>query len=312
MLDFLAPLWNLVIYNPMVNVLLLLYSVFQNYGVAIILFTLLIALITAPLRIKSQLAMREQQAKTARLKPRLDELKKKYKDNTQQYQAAQMKLYQEEGLVNPLNSGCLLSLLPFPIFIGLYNVIITVMGDRPEQLMQLSPHLYSFLPYLARLVPVNPYFFGLNLASTVSAQNPILIAVIVGLVVGASYLQQKMMMQPAAALDPQQAQMNQSMQLMTPLLFGFFVFNYQIGLSLYWITFSLVGIVQQYFTTGLGGLAPQPAAPAKAQPKKVSPPVSDSRAPSNGSEDGREKAPAAPAAAQPKSKKGKRNRANKS
>src|SRR5918912_562677 len=150
MLDFLAPLWNGIVYNPMLNALLLIYNFIPNYGIAIVLFTLLVAVLTAPIRIKSQMAMKEQQAKQAALKPKLDEIKKKYKDNPQQLQAAQMKLYQEHGLANPLNSGCLLQLLPFPIFIGLYNVITTVMDDRPEQLLQLSSHLYPFLPDLER------------------------------------------------------------------------------------------------------------------------------------------------------------------
>src|SRR5438093_6183144 len=171
MFDFLAPLWNLIIYTPMLNALLLLYSAIPNYGIAIILFTIIIGLLTMPLRIKSQSAMKQQQAKQALLKPKLDEIKKKYKDNPQQLQAAQMKLYQEHGLVNPLNAGCLLQILPFPIFIAFYNVITTVMGQQPEQLMQLSPHLYPFLPQLSRLLPVNPDFFGLNLASSPSTQG---------------------------------------------------------------------------------------------------------------------------------------------
>jgi len=77
MLDFLAPLWNLIVYNPMLNALLFLYSILGNYGLAIVAFTLLVALITAPLRIKSQTAMRQQQIKTAELKPKPDEIKKK-------------------------------------------------------------------------------------------------------------------------------------------------------------------------------------------------------------------------------------------
>src|SRR5512135_3405873 len=115
MFDFLTPLWNTIIIDPMTNAMMFLYSVIPNYGIAITIFTLVVAGLTMPLRIKSQQSMRAQQEKTARLKPRVDELQKKYKDNPQQLQKEQMKLYQEEGMINPLNSGCLLTLVPFPI-----------------------------------------------------------------------------------------------------------------------------------------------------------------------------------------------------
>lgn len=270
MLDFLAPVWNLVIINPMLNLLLFLYSLIPNYGISIILFTLIIAGLQTPLRIKSQQTMKETQAKQARLKPKLDELKKKYKDNPQALQTAQMKLYQEEGM-NLFNAGCLLQLLPLPLFFGLFQVIQLVMGSTPEQVMQLPQHIYPFFKQAAPMVPVNPYFVdGLNLSQAVSTLPIPLIAVIVGLIVGTSYLQQKMMTATTTSLDPQQAQMNQSMQMMMPLMMAFFVYNYQFGLSLYWITFSGVSIVQQFFANGAGGLFGRSAAQNDSKRPKLS------------------------------------------
>jgi YidC/Oxa1 family membrane protein insertase len=295
MLDFLAPLWNGVIYNPMLNALLLIYQYLPNYGLAIILFTLVIAGLTMPLRILSQKSMRGQQEKQARMKPRLDEIKKKYKDNPEELQKQQMKLYQEEGMINPLNAGCLLTLVPFPIFIGLYSVITSVMGSTPEQLLQLSSHLYPFFPTAGKLVPVNPYFFGLNLAAAPSAQNIIVAALLVVLVVGVQFLQQKMMTLPTAALDPQQAAMNQQMQLIMPLFFGWIVWGTPAGLSLYWITFGALTVIQQGFTQGWGSLATLPvvgsffgAAPAQpnAKPKKVTPPGETRELPPSGKANG--------------------------
>lgn len=305
MFDFLAPLWNLVIYDPMLNGLLLLYSWIPSYGVAIILFTLIVAGITMPLRIQSQRAMRKQQEKQARLKPKLDELKKKHKDDQRAYQEAQMKLYQEEGLVNPLNSGCLLTLIPFPIFIGLYNVITSVMGNTPEQLLSLSSHLYSFFPKAGALVPVNPYFFGLNLAAAPSTQNIIVAAIMVVLVVGVQWVQQKMMTLPAASLDPQQAAMNQQMQLMMPLFFGWIVWGTPAGLSLYWITFGLLTVGQQYFTSGWGSLFSR-SAPKTDKPKRLS-----ASSPSNDSNESEEKTvvestPTASVSKKDKKKRGKK------
>jgi YidC/Oxa1 family membrane protein insertase len=301
MLDFLAPVWNLVIIDPMLNLLLFLYGIIPNYGVSIILFTLIIAGLQTPLRIKSQQTMRETQAKQAKLKPKLDELKKKYKDNPQALQTAQMKLYQEEGM-NLFNAGCLLQFLPLPLFFGLFQVIQLVMGSTPEQVMQLPRYIYPNFGQAAQYVPVNPYFVGgLNLSQAVSTLPLWLIAIIVGLIVGTSYVQQKMMTVTTTSLDPQQAQMNQSMQLMMPLMMAFFVYNYQFGLSLYWITFSLVSIVQQFFATGWGGLFGQSGARQAAKPQKLSATPAANIVSSNAGDNGSEKQPA-PATSTPVSK----------
>jgi YidC/Oxa1 family membrane protein insertase len=283
-MDIISFLFNTIVYNPMLNAMLFLYSIIGNYGVAIIVFTLLIGVATMPFRIKSQQSMKAQQEKMAALKPKLDEIKKKYKDNPQQLQQAQMKLYQEHGMANPFNAGCLLTLLPFPIFIGMYQVIIAVMGDRPEQLMQLPQHLYPNFVNVAALIPVKSTFLGLDLGAILSTQNMVIVAVVIALVVGAQFVQTKMMQTPTAALDPQQAQMNQSMTMIMPLMFGFFVYNAPIGLSLYWITFSVIGILQQGLTGGWSGLAnilPRPAPePVRTKRSKEStpsipPPASD-------------------------------------
>ncbi len=270
-MDLLGLIFNTFVYNPMLNAMLFLYSFIPNYGIAIVLFTVIFGLITAPLRIKAQSSMKAQQEKMAALKPKLDEIKKKYKDNPQELQRQQMKVYQENGAVNPLNLGCLLTLLPLPIFIGMYQVINSVMAERPEQVMQLSQHIYPGFVNAATLIPVNANFFGLNLGQLLNTQNIIIIGLVIVLVVGSQFVQTKMMTQPTAALDPQQAQMNQSMQLMMPLMFGFFVLNAPIGLALYWITFSIIGIIQQGFTGGwssLANLLPK-AAPQPVRTKRV-------------------------------------------
>jgi YidC/Oxa1 family membrane protein insertase len=256
-------LWNTVIYDPLVNFLLFIYTALGGLpgalGFAIILFTLAIKLVTFPFSVKQMQSMRVQQEKQARIKPELDKLKKKYKDQPEEMQKAQMELYRREGMLNPFNAGCLLMLIPWPIFIGLYSSITSVMGDRPEQMADLAKHLYSFAPQFASAVPVNPDFFGLNL-SIANSQNAIIGIVIVALVAGSTWLQSKMMptASPAAA-DPQSAQMTQSMTLMMPMMIGLFSWQYPAGLSLYWLVFNAVGIVQQYFMNGAKGLFPTPA-----------------------------------------------------
>lgn len=93
------------------------YLLTGNYGIAILLFTLLVNLILLPFMAKSK----KSTMRTARLQPRMQELQRKYNGNPQQYQQAVSKLYRDEK-INPM-SGCLWSLLPFPILIALYSAI---------------------------------------------------------------------------------------------------------------------------------------------------------------------------------------------
>ena len=267
-MDFLKPIWDPFIFNPMVNVLMGIYTVLAQfaipgaYGLAIIIFTLLIRFITLPFYSQTQKAMKKQQELMAGDKWK--EIQKKYAKDKEKQQQEQMKMYQEAG-VNPFGS-CLPMLIPWPVMVGLFQSITMVMGAQPEQLMDLSKHIYQFIPALAVAVPVNSNFLGLNLAGTASALGGLYYLGPV-IVVATTWIQQKMMPVPTA--DPQSAQMNQSMQMMMPLMMGFFTLNYPFGLSLYWIVFSVVGIIQQYMNTGWGNLfAGTPFAPATQSANK--------------------------------------------
>jgi YidC/Oxa1 family membrane protein insertase len=243
MFDFLAPVWNTFLFNPMVNVLLFIYVLIGNYGLAIILFTLAIRMITLPFYAVQQKAMKKQQLLMA--SKDWQEMQKKYAKDKEKLSQEQMRLYREAG-VNPLG-GCLPALIPWPIMIGLYQSITMVMGAQPEQLMELSKHLYTFSPALAAAVPVNSGFLGLNLAGHPDFGAPLTL-IVPGLVLASTWIQQKMMTVPSA--DPSQAQMNQSMQMMMPLFIGYISLSFPIGLSLYWIVFNVVGIIQQYIQQG--------------------------------------------------------------
>jgi len=126
------------------------------YGIAIIIFTLLVRAITLPFYGQSQKAMKKQQVLMQ--SKEWQEMQKKYAKDREKLSQEQMKLYQQAG-VNPLG-GCLPALIPWPIMIGLYQAITTVMGAQPEQLMELSKHIYQALPQLATAVPVNGDFLG--------------------------------------------------------------------------------------------------------------------------------------------------------
>lgn len=110
------------------------YHLFDNYGIAIILFALCVNLILAPFMAKSKKSMLRQQ----RLQPRMQELQRRHGANQQKYQEEIQKLFREEK-INPM-SGCLWSLIPFPILIALYSVIrrpLSTMMGMAEETVQL-------------------------------------------------------------------------------------------------------------------------------------------------------------------------------
>ena len=120
--------------KPFGWLMLQLYNIFQNYGVAVILFALVVKLIMLPFQLKSKKSM----MRTSRMTPRLKELEKKFGNDKARYQQEMQKLYKEEG-VSPM-SGCLWSLIPFPILIALYRAIrfplTTMMGVAAELLAE--------------------------------------------------------------------------------------------------------------------------------------------------------------------------------
>ena len=235
-----SQIWNTVFFEPMLNALFLLYSLLgRNFGLAIIVFTVVVRLLTLPITLQQ---MRQAKA-TQEIQPKIEELKKKYKGDQEKLGQEQMKLYKEHG-VNPL--GCLLpTLIQFPIWIGMYQSIVNALPDNPVQMVNLSQHLYHRFPHLSSLLPLNSSFLGLDLGRPF----PVL-AVFVALTM---WVNQKMMATPSA--DPQQQAMSQSMELTMPLMFGLITSNVASGLGMYFVVTNVLQIVQQYYFTGWGGLA---------------------------------------------------------
>jgi YidC/Oxa1 family membrane protein insertase len=229
----------------MMNTLVFIYGLIGNYGVAILIFTVLIKLVTLPFSLQQQKAMKKQQA----VQPELQALQKKYGKDKQRYQQEMMKLYKEKG-INPLG-GCLPMLIPWPLFLAFYQSVSSLMSTQPEQFLSLSQHI---LPALATLVPVKEGFLWLNL----SRPDPIYILPVLSVVT--TWLQQKMMAMPST--DPQASSMNQTMGIFMPLFMGYITMSFASGLAIYWVMFNVVGIIQQYFVTGWGDLA-------KVMPKPI-------------------------------------------
>ena len=230
----------------MINSLVLLYYIFfSNFGVAIIVFTVLVRLAMTPLTVKQSKSMKAMTS----LQPKMKEIQEKYKDDKQLVSRETMKLYKEQG-VNPI--GCLGPMVvQMPIFFGLFWALRGTLPSTPERLADLSRHLYSWLPQVNQAVPLEGQFLWMDLAKY-SSQNPVpfLLPVLVG---ASMWFMQKMTATPS--MSAQQESTNRMMLWLMPIMFGFFTLNFEAGLALYWIVSNVVGVVIQGFITGWAPLA---------------------------------------------------------
>jgi YidC/Oxa1 family membrane protein insertase len=238
-----GDIWSLLILNPMINSLMWIYSgLAQNFGLAIIVFTILVRLLTYPLtasQMKSSLAMQDLQKSK-----KWQDIQKKYKNDREKLAQEQMKLYKEMG-VSPFGS-CLPTIIQFPIIIGLYQAIIRALAVTPIQLLELTKHLYPFYS-AALLIPLNQYFLWMDLSVpekdygiTIAGFGVPILAI---LVVGTTFLQSRLMT-PTATPGDQGAGMGRAMTLYMPLFMGYLAYSFPSGLALYFVTSNVVGILQ--------------------------------------------------------------------
>jgi YidC/Oxa1 family membrane protein insertase len=229
---------------PLVNMLLFLYGVFGNsFVMAIIISTILIRMITLPLTLPQQRNSR----KMAELAPQLEELKKKYGNDRAKMSQAQMELYKQNN-VN-MFGGCLPLILQLVVMIAFYQSLTRALSTNPLQLLQLQ-----VMPALVPLIPINAnwliYDLGLPgiLPAVQQAVSPLvaqlLVFILPVLVVGTTYLSQKLMATPSA--DPSQASMTKQMNLIMPMMFGLFALQFAAGLSIYFIVSNVVGAAQSW------------------------------------------------------------------
>jgi YidC/Oxa1 family membrane protein insertase len=245
--------WDLIIQQPIINVLIVIsHFLGGSYGLAIIVLTVIINLALYPMtmsQIKASLAMQG-------LQPKLAELQKKYAKDRQKLSQEQMKLYKESG-VKP--AGCALTMIiQMPVWIALYQSIMLALAVAPEGLLNLSRFLYPWHIVYTSL-PLSHSFLGMDLA-----HSNIILALLVG---SSMWLQQKM--STPATSDPRQQQQSTMMLWMMPMLFTFMALSFPAGLSIYWIASSVFRIVLQYRVTGWGGLRKQPQPAAEGGKKYV-------------------------------------------
>mgnify|MGYP001588012496 FL=1 len=195
-----------VLAGPLLDLLRLIYGYVENYGVAIIILTIIVRLVLFPLTFKGMKSMKRMQ----QLSPRMKKLQAKYKNNKEKLNKEMMELYRKNR-VNPLG-GCLPMLLQIPVFFALYSSLSSAVELRHA-----------------------PFMFWISDLSQPDGLG------ITPLLMGASmYFQQKLTPQ-TAMMDSTQAKVMQ----MLPFIFTIFTFTFPSGLTLYWVTSNVLSIAQQ-------------------------------------------------------------------
>jgi YidC/Oxa1 family membrane protein insertase len=226
--------FNLILINPLINALILLdRAVGGNFGLAIILFTVLLRVVTLPFTINQYRSMKNMQA----AQPMIQELQKKYKDPRRR-QEEMTKVYREMG-INPL--GCFAPfLIQMFVFAALYRALAYMVGGNPESLVGLSQRLYGW-SFLHESVPLQQ-FLWMNLG------HPDKTLVLPILVFVSTYVQQKVSVTPNA--NPQQAQQQAMMTWMMPLLITSFMLNLASGVGIYWVISNVFSLFVSYYVYG--------------------------------------------------------------
>jgi YidC/Oxa1 family membrane protein insertase len=238
-------MWDFFI-SIFVNVLIWIYDVVgQNFGLAIILFTILIRIVTWPLnaqQMKGAAAMQSLQSDKD-----WQAIQKKYAKDKEKLAQEQMRIYREKG-INPFSS-CLPTLIQFPIIIALYQSIIRALASTPLDLLKLSRSIS--LPNVSDLIPLHSKFLWMDLGRPEGIPLPFdisflpygfpILAIIVAIT---TYIQAKLTMPTSATPGDQSAAMSNMMSIYMPLLLGYFAITFASGLSVYFITSNVLGIVQ--------------------------------------------------------------------
>lgn len=268
------------------TVLAWIYDVVPNFGISIIVLTIVIRLLLLPLGIKQIKSMQHMQA----IQPKIKELQKKYKGNKQKIQEETMRLYREAG-VNPLG-GCLPLLLQFPILIAMYSVLrapapnaefvsSTETPDVPAYVNNHYPEDSLLFRDVTRHDSGGSSFLFMNLQCSLvqaggqvdvpdSAGEPsgqtidcgdskvvdtIPYALLLVLMVGTTFYQQRQMQK--ASPPGAQSQQQQAILKYMPLMFAFFGLSFPAGLVLYWTTSNVFQIGQQAFLLRAGHIGPE-------------------------------------------------------
>jgi YidC/Oxa1 family membrane protein insertase len=261
-----------------------IYDLIPDYGVTIIVMTILIRLVLLPLGIKQIKSMQHTQA----LQPKIKELQKRFKGNKQKLQEETMKLYREAG-VNPL-SGCLPLLLQFPFLIAMYAILRAPTPNAAYESQTATPNQLEFLNnhlpidselYRDVTTGEDMDFLFMNLQCSLvqagtqatvqdSERKPsdfkhdcgdarfpdaIPYGLMLAVMIGSTLYSQRQMQSasPPGAANQQQ----QTLMRIMPVMFGVFGLQFPAGLVLYWTISNLIQLGQQTFLLRAGHIGPQ-------------------------------------------------------
>jgi len=230
-----GPAWDTLFINPLINSLLLLTNVVGGqFGIAIILFTVILRVATIPFTIRQLQSTRAMQE----MQPRLQEINKKYKDPKRR-QEETLKVYREIGF-NPL--GCFMPMaIQMLVFIALYRALAFVVGGSPESLVGLSQKVYPW-SYLTSSIPLEQSFLWLELGEK---DTTLILPLLVGV---STYVQTRLTQTPSAT--PQQQQQQQMMTWMMPIMMVFITQTLPSGVGVYWIVSNIFSIFASYAVYG--------------------------------------------------------------
>jgi len=217
-------LFTTIIYQPLLNVIVLLYGLAaQDLGIAIVLMTLLIRALSLPLSMRMLRSQREM----ALLGPEMERLKSLHKDDKTKQGQAMMELYKQHN-INPL-AGCLPLIVQIPVLLGLYRVFLNIF--KPESLELL----YALVPNPGIIETVSLGF--IDLASR---------SVVLALMAGAAQFVHAKLSQTGQQTG-QAAMLGKQMMYFFPIMIIVISWNLPAGLALYWVVSTLLSIGEQWY-----------------------------------------------------------------
>ena len=239
--------------NLFLNLLLFIYKLVGNFGVAIIIFTILIKLLTHPLmkaQIKSSKLMAELNTD-----PEYLEMQEKYKNDRDRLAQEQMKIYKKKG-INP-TASCLPTFIQLPIIFALYQAVIAAIVSTPMGMLELTKRVIPSWIKISEVFPINPNFLWMNLGMPERLYiGNFGLPVLAILVVLTTILQTKLTQPPTPQGEGggSAAMMTGMMNIYMPLLMGFMAYSLASGLALYFLISNIFTIVQY---AALGTLHPE-------------------------------------------------------
>lgn len=244
-------LFNEVVYRPLYNLLIFVYNIFpfHDFGIAIIIVTLLIKFFLMPLSRKQI----ESQKKMQEMQPKIKEIQAKYKNDKEKQSRALMDFY-KENKTNPF-SGCLPVIFQLVFLIAIYRVLFNISQDG---LVANNSELYSFISNPGQ---INHFFLGIiDLSKIIDWSQLSLLVVpqllLIVMAAGAQYIQMKMIM-PKEVTENKSAtpdisqMMSKQMMYLGPLLTLFIGVKFAAGLSLYWLVSTVFAIFQQKYLVNI-------------------------------------------------------------